>query len=58
MRVCCQVAHRTLSGAPGPRPNEQATLEIPLGVLCYNSLDMSGELAEQRLTGTNGRLQK
>jgi hypothetical protein len=46
MRVCCQVAHRTLSGvhrtvtgAPGPRASEQATLENSLGALRYNSPD-------------------
>jgi hypothetical protein len=39
MRVWCQVAHRTLSGAPGPRPNEQATIGNSLGALRYNSPD-------------------
>jgi hypothetical protein len=31
--------HRTLSGAPGPRPSEQATLGFLLGALHYNSPD-------------------
>jgi hypothetical protein len=48
------LAHRTLSGAPGP-PNEQATLGNSLGLLRYNSPDylvctgLSGEPSEQRL---------
>jgi hypothetical protein len=55
MGVCCQVAHRTLSGAPGPRPNKHATLGNSMGTLRYNSLDcpvctgLSGEPAEQQL---------
>jgi hypothetical protein len=56
--VCCQVAHRTLSGAPSPSANEPATLGNSLNVLRYNSPDMSGEPVEQRLTSANGRLQK
>jgi hypothetical protein len=49
MRVCCQVAHQTLSGvyrtltdALGPRANEHATLRNSLGVLRYNSSDSLG----------------
>jgi hypothetical protein len=55
MRVCCQVAHRTLSGAPGQAANEQAILGNFMGTLRYNSPDclvctgLSGELVEQRL---------
>jgi hypothetical protein len=39
MRVWCQVAHQTLSGAPGPGANEPATLGNSLGSLRYNSPD-------------------
>jgi hypothetical protein len=39
MRVCCQVAHRTVSGAPDQAANEQATLENFMGALRYNSPD-------------------
>jgi hypothetical protein len=46
MRMCYQVAHRTLSGvhrtlsdAPGLRPNEPATLGNSPSMLHYNSLD-------------------
>jgi hypothetical protein len=39
MRVCWQVMHWTLFGAPGPRPNEEATLQNSLGALRYNSPD-------------------
>jgi hypothetical protein len=55
MRVCCQVAHRTLSGALGPGANKPATLGNPPGALRYNSsnclvcTELSDELAEQRL---------
>jgi hypothetical protein len=31
------VVHRTLSGAPGQTPNEQATLGNSMGTLHYNS---------------------
>jgi hypothetical protein len=58
IRVCCQVAHRTLSGAPGPGAKELATLGNSLGVLCYNLSNMSGEPTEQRSLRANGRLQK
>jgi hypothetical protein len=33
------LVHRTVSGAPGPRASEQATLENSLGALRYNSPD-------------------
>jgi hypothetical protein len=33
------VAHRTVSGAPGRAPREQATLGFSQGALCYNSPD-------------------
>jgi hypothetical protein len=39
MIVCCQVAHRTLSGAPCPYTNEPATLGNSLNALHYNSPD-------------------
>jgi hypothetical protein len=39
MRVCWKMAHRTLSGAPGPSASELATLGNSLGLLRYNSLD-------------------
>jgi hypothetical protein len=39
MRVCCQVAHRTVFDAPGLQPSEQATLGFLLGALRYNSPD-------------------
>jgi hypothetical protein len=41
MRVCWQVAHQTVSGAPGPYTNEPATLENLPGELRYNSLNCS-----------------
>jgi hypothetical protein len=55
MRVCYQVAHQTLSGAPGPSANKPATLGNSLVALRYNSSDcpvctgLSGEPTEQRL---------
>jgi hypothetical protein len=55
LRVCCQVAHRTLSGAPGLYTLKPATLGFLLGALHYNSVDYlvchrtSGEPAKQRL---------
>jgi hypothetical protein len=39
MRVCCQVAHQTPSGAPSLRSSEHATLGFLLGALRYNSPD-------------------
>jgi hypothetical protein len=56
MRVCCQVAHRTLYGALGPGTNKPATLGNSLGALRYNSPDcpvctgLYGEPAKQRLS--------
>jgi hypothetical protein len=48
MKVCCQVAHWTVSGAPGRAPSEQGTLGFLWGALRYNSPDMFGEPTEQR----------
>jgi hypothetical protein len=39
MRVCCQVAHRTVSSAPGRALSEPSTLGFLQGALRYNSLD-------------------
>jgi hypothetical protein len=39
LRVCCEVAHRTLSGAPGRAPSEHATVGFCQGSLRYNSPD-------------------
>jgi hypothetical protein len=48
MRVCYQVAHRTVSGAPGLHASKHATLRNSLGTLRYNSLDC---LMSQRSNG-------
>jgi hypothetical protein len=64
MRVCCQVARRTVSGAPGLRPSEPATLGNSLGALCYNSPDCLVCIGYvwwaigATVTTRNGRLQK
>jgi hypothetical protein len=53
--VCCQVGHRTLSGASSLGTNEPATIGYSPGALRYNSPDypvctgLSGEPSEQRL---------
>jgi hypothetical protein len=51
----CPVHHRTVSGAPEESGSELASFGFPLR---YNSPDMSGEPAEQRLLRANGRLQR
>jgi hypothetical protein len=48
-------AHRTVSGAPEESGFELASFGNPLR---YNSPNMSGEPAEQRLLRANGRLQR
>jgi hypothetical protein len=64
MRVCCQVAHRTLSGVPGPWPNEPTTLGNSLGAFRYNSSDYLVCIGQVRWANRattnwlNGRLQK
>jgi hypothetical protein len=60
----CPVCHRTVSGAPGPYKCQPATLEKTqtLSAIIYRTVrcatELSGVLAEQRLTRTNGRLCK
>jgi hypothetical protein len=51
----CPVYHRTVFGAPGESGSELASFGNPLH---YNSPNMSGEPAEQRLLRANGRLQR
>jgi hypothetical protein len=51
----CPVHHRTMFGAPEESDSELASFIFPLR---YNSPDMSGEPAEQRLLRANGRLQR
>jgi hypothetical protein len=48
-------AHRTVSGAPEESDSELASFG---NLLRYNSSDMSGEPAEQRLLRANDRLQR
>jgi hypothetical protein len=56
--------HRTVSGAPGPRTSEQATLWFlqARSAIIHRTVrrapDMSGEPAEQRSLRVNSRLQK
>jgi hypothetical protein len=47
----CPVLHRTVSGVPEESDSELASFGFPLR---YNSPDMSGEPAEQRLLRANG----
>jgi hypothetical protein len=64
LRVCCLVAHRTVSGAPGRAPLELATLGFSQGALRYNSPDCPVCTRHVRwangatVTAHNDRLQK
>jgi hypothetical protein len=55
MRVCCQVAHRTLSDALGPRATNQTLsgIQWARSAIIHRTVrcapDMSGEPVEQRL---------
>jgi hypothetical protein len=52
------MAHRTLSGAPGPYTLKPATLRISVGALLYNSSDCPVSQQSNGSLRANSRLQK
>jgi hypothetical protein len=55
-RVCWNLAHRTVSGAPGRTADEPATLGNSRGALYYNSPDCSMSQRSNSSLRANGRL--